>query len=159
MGFSRMRHRMRLGMHKESGQATLELALLLPVLLILLFGIVDLSKAFNYWNDQNDLANRGARYAAVVSNPGKPGSLANYIKSRADTTDLQSRITVCINPAVAGAQSRGDAVKVTVTSSYDWLPLVKAATGSAVKTVTGTAEMRLERNLSDGDPGVLGCST
>jgi hypothetical protein len=29
----------------------------------------------------------------------------------------------------------------------------------AVKPITGKAEMRLERNVADGDPGVIGCST
>jgi Flp pilus assembly protein TadG len=150
---------MRLGVREESGQATLELALLLPVLLILLFGIVDLSKAFNYWNDQNDLANRAARYAAVGTNPGKPDSLANYIKGRAITFDLRQGVSVCVQPAISGALSRGDTVTVTVSSSYSWLPLVKTATGADVKTITGKAEMRLERDISAGDPGIIGCST
>lgn len=150
---------MRLGICKESGQATLELALLLPVLLILLFGIVDLSKAFNYWNDQNDLANRGARNAAVGTNPGKPGSLANYIKDRAITFDLRNGISVCVQPAISGALNRGDTVTVIVSSSYSWLPLVRSATGANVKTITGKAEMRLERDISAGDPAIIGCST
>lgn len=151
---------MRLERSNESGQATLELALLLPVLLLLIFGIVDFSKAFNYWNDQNDLANRAARYAAVVKNPGNPGtSLANYIKNRAVTAEQRTGLTVCINPLTAGALNRGDAVTVTVATNYDWLPFIKAATGLAVKPITGKAEMRLERNVADGDPGVIGCST
>ena len=151
---------MRLGLRRESGQATLELALLLPVLIILLFGIVDLSKAFNYWNDQNDLANRAARYAAVGKNPGNPGSnLATYIKNRAITSEQRTGITVCIDPVTSGALSRGDAVKVVVNSNYDWLPFVATVTGSPVKSVNGKAEMRLERDVADADPGIIGCSS
>jgi Flp pilus assembly protein TadG len=53
----------------EDGQAMVELALALPILLIVIFGIVDFGRAINYWNDENSLANVGARIAAVGSIP------------------------------------------------------------------------------------------
>jgi hypothetical protein len=46
-----------------------ELALALPILLLVIFGIVDFGRAINYWNDENSLANVGARYAAVGALP------------------------------------------------------------------------------------------
>jgi hypothetical protein len=49
----------------ERGTALAELALVMPILLVLLLGMVDLGKAFNEWLDENHLANLGARLAAV----------------------------------------------------------------------------------------------
>ena len=54
----------------ESGQGLTELALVLPVLLLLILGMVDFGKAVNYWIDETHLSNEGARFAAVNSNPG-----------------------------------------------------------------------------------------
>jgi hypothetical protein len=47
------------------GTALVEMALVLPLLLLLLFGMIDFGKAFNEWIDETHLANEGARLAAV----------------------------------------------------------------------------------------------
>jgi hypothetical protein len=47
------------------GAALAELALVLPLLLVLLFGMLDFGKAFNEWITQTHLASEGARLAAV----------------------------------------------------------------------------------------------
>src|SRR6266508_511051 len=47
------------------GAALAELALVLPLLLLVLFGMLDFGKAFNAWIDETHLANDGARLAAV----------------------------------------------------------------------------------------------
>lgn len=49
----------------EEGTAIAELALVLPLLLVLLLGMLDFGKAMNEWIDQTHLANEGARLAAV----------------------------------------------------------------------------------------------
>ena len=43
----------------------IEFALVLPLLLLLLLGIVDFGTAFNYQNDEANLANQAIRYADV----------------------------------------------------------------------------------------------
>ena len=53
----------------ERGVALIEFALVLPLLLVLLLGMIDAGKAFNYWNDETHLANEAARYAVVNSSP------------------------------------------------------------------------------------------
>jgi len=55
---------------EQKGTALVEFALILPILLLILFGLLDFAKAFNYWNDQTHLAAEGARWAVVNSNPG-----------------------------------------------------------------------------------------
>ena len=54
----------------ESGTALVEFAFVLPLLLVLVLGIADFGRAFNYWIDSTHLANVAARYAAVNKNPG-----------------------------------------------------------------------------------------
>ena len=53
----------------ESGAALVEFALVLPLLLLLLFGLLDFGKAFNYWIDETHLANAGARFPHVPPAP------------------------------------------------------------------------------------------
>lgn len=52
-------------MKDDRGAALAELALVLPMLLLVLFGMLDFGKAFNEWLDETHLANDGARLAAV----------------------------------------------------------------------------------------------
>ena len=39
----------------QKGTSLVEFALILPVLALILFGLLDFAKAFNYWNDQTHL--------------------------------------------------------------------------------------------------------
>jgi Flp pilus assembly protein TadG len=61
---------------EERGTALVELALVLPLLLIVLLGMLDFGKAFNEWMSQTHLASEGARLAAVnyCPSPSSDGS-------------------------------------------------------------------------------------
>jgi TadE-like protein len=137
----------------ESGAALVEFVLVLPMLLLLLLGMLDLGKAFNYWIDETHLAHEGARFAAVNKNPGPGASLQESIKSQADTTELKGALQVCISfPGPAGA-AVGEPVEVKVTSTYAFLSFIADDIGFTDKTITATSTMRLERpptNLTAG---------
>jgi Flp pilus assembly protein TadG len=149
------------GAGEESGVALVEFALVAPILLVILLGILDFGKAFNYWIDQTQLASAGARWAVVNAAPGvcadgtSASTLQQYIQCQADTrelrnggtTSLPNRAKVCISfPPVAGHTSPlvGDPVRVTVTAGYRWLPLIGQKLSVASTTLTGEATMRLE---------------
>src|ERR671924_1310118 len=101
----------------EEGVALVEFALILPILVLLLFGMLDFGKAYNYWIDETHLAAVGARYAAVNKNPGAAGgvTLQSWIASQANTSELRnggtgsvpSAISVCID-FPSGTSSLGD---------------------------------------------------
>jgi Flp pilus assembly protein TadG len=157
----------RLSPHDERGTALVEFALVLPILLLLLLGMLDFGKAFNYWNDETHLAAEGARWAVVNSNPAGGGSsLQQYIQQQADTTQLRSTATVCIsfptNPDTGTSGHVGDPVSVTVKSTYTWLPFISARARISPSTVIqGTAIMRLEAppsNYSTGSGGTGSCT-
>jgi Flp pilus assembly protein TadG len=150
----------------QKGTSLVEFALILPVLALILFGLLDFAKAFNYWNDQTHLAAEGARWAVVNSNPGGSGTLQQYLQQQADTSELRGLAVVCVsfptNPDTGTSGHVGDPVTVTVKSRYTWLPFVSSRAGlSPSMTITGSATMRLEApptNYSAGSGGTGTCT-
>jgi Flp pilus assembly protein TadG len=124
----------------ERGAALVEFALILPVALAILFGVAQFGLALNSENDQTHLANEVARYAVVNEDPGGSESLQAWAKKDADTNFLKSSGTVCIS--FPNGAEVGNPVKVEVTSTIKWLPILKLKAASTV--VKGTAYMRLE---------------
>jgi Flp pilus assembly protein TadG len=137
----------------EDGVALVEFALVLPVLVLLLFGMLDFAKAFNYWIDETHLANEAARLAVVNKNPAPSGTtLQEYIRDQATTPELRnggtasvtSPLAVCIE-FPAGTSNVGDPVKVTVETNYQWLGVITdQIPGLTSATIRGQATMRLE---------------
>src|SRR4051812_32213528 len=72
----------------ESGVVLVEMALVSTMLFLVLLGILDFGKAFNYWNDTNQIAAEGARYAAVDRVPAG-SSLQAYLRTTGDTPELR----------------------------------------------------------------------
>lgn len=138
----------RLAFHSgERGATVVEFALILPVLVVLLFGMLDFGRAFNYWIDSTHLANEGARWAVVNKNPGT-GTLQDYIREQADSAELRDgtnsvgsplAVTICFPD---GTSNVGDPVRVTAGFTYDWLPFL--GLGITSTSLASTATMRLE---------------
>jgi|SRR5919206_4842471 Flp pilus assembly protein TadG len=159
--------RTRLALGNEKGTSLVEFALILPVLLLILFGLLQFGKAFNYWNDETHLAGEGARWAVVNSNPGGGSqTLQQYILQQADSTELRGLAHVCIsfptNPSTGSSGQVGDPVTVTVKSNYTWMPFVSSRAGLTPTTnISGTATMRLEAlptSYSAGSGGTGSCT-
>lgn len=148
----------------ENGQAAVEFALCVPVLCLIVLALIDFAKAANYWLDANQLANIGARLAAVAGTTPQPSpTLTKWVQQRAETTELRngtgsvtSPAKVCITfmtgPTGTTGQI-GDPVKVTVEAPYKWIPFI----GGGTFTLRANATMRLE---SRPDPALNGqCSS
>ena len=133
----------------ESGQAIVEFALILPLLLIVLLLILDFGRAINYWIDTTHLASEGARLAAVDKAPG--GSLAEHIKNQADTEELRTGGVGVVAPGLEvcveypEGRAVGQPVKVTVSADYNWLPFIDSEFGLTQSTISGSATHRIER--------------
>jgi Flp pilus assembly protein TadG len=155
----------------ENGVALVEFALVLPLLLVLLLGMIDVGKAVNYWNDETHLANEAARYAAVNNSPdpnwASNKTTAAYkintaIKNQADTNELKQGgtqsistpgATVCIyfpngTHATGPKALQGEPVKVVVTAQYNWLGYLVGKGLLPHSTLTATSSMRLEQNYT-----------
>ena len=137
----------------DSGQTTVEFALLVPLLCVLLVLSVDTGRAALCWLDATHLANRGARLAAVNSAPPSGSTLQDLIRSEAVASDMRgdestssipSPATVCIdfppNPETGTTGQKGDPVKVTVSLDYHLIPYL-----DTTLPLKGSSTMRLEQ--------------
>jgi len=140
-----------------------EFALVLPLLMLVLVGIFEFGRVFNYWIDSTHLANEGARWAAVNRAPDTTGAttanrLQNYVCSQASTDEMQNGLVVNVTFSRAGGAYVpstsgiliGDSVRVKVTKTTSF-PLVggmlKILGGSGFGNITysGTSTMRLDQ--------------
>lgn len=164
-GRPRFRHivaRLRVALRPDSGQALVEMAVVLPILVVIVLGILDFGRAINYWNDETHVANLAARYAAVGQLPsdstcgtGKFGSgetLAQYIQCQLgiDSTELANGsgsangpksaigITICIPN-----NTQNQPVTVTLSSQYQWLPFLGGLPVTS-STIKGSATQEIE---------------
>jgi len=161
-------------MREQKGVALTELALVLPLLLVLLLGMLDFGKAFNEWIDETHLANEGARLAAVNYCPdttqadcgwaakgcpttGQNACLAWYVGKDADVAELkgtgragdsyapaQNAAQVCIKYPDGASTAVGSPVAVTVQVQYHWLNYLTSRISLATTPILGSATMRLE---------------
>jgi Flp pilus assembly protein TadG len=84
-------------MKNEQGQTMTEFALVLPILIVLLFGIIQFGIAFNNYVTLTDAVRAGARKAAVSRNTSDPaGACKAAVLAAADNlnkTDLQTNLS------------------------------------------------------------------
>ena len=146
---------------RQEGAALVEFTLVLPILLLVLIGMLEFGRVFNYWIDETHLANVAARFAAVDRNPGPGGTLQESVQQQADTDELRDGGTASV-PAGAqvciefpdGGSGVGDPVEATVSVDYNWMPLIGEALGGVTTTtLTGSATMRLEAEPSEYTEG------
>src|SRR5437870_4225360 len=148
-----------------------EMALVLPWLLLLILGMIDFGKAMNYWIDNTHLANEGARMAAVNNNPASKlacssaagSTLQDYILQQAETVEQRgcakgtqqaahsTTVNICFYKASDGTSTNtptvGDTVEVIVGYQYDWLPFLTSAQWGGLGpniTITGKSAARIE---------------
>lgn len=103
---------------------------MLPILLLLILGIMDLAKAYERWNESTSYANTAARFLAV----GKPYTNAGTAPGGA-----------CVQVSLPnGTYGVGDPVKVDVKSTYNYLSFVGTKIGVPSAPINGSATSRLE---------------
>ncbi len=136
---------------RDHGAQLVEFALLAPLLIILLLGIIEFGWLFSQNNDVRHGAREGARAAAV--NLGNDGALHTVT---CDSMDLTSPVEVEFTDGAGGAIGTYGTVTVTATpSSLSGLGLIEVFLPD---TLSSTVEFRLEQpsNLW-GDSGPTSC--
>lgn len=126
-------------LNNERGQATVELALVLPVLLLILFGIMEFGRVFSSYLILTNAAREGARLAAVGASDT---AIEQRVEDAAAGLDL-NRLTVTITPSesnrVAGVQAT-----VSVGYSVDLVTPVLSGFAPNPFPLTVQAAMRVE---------------
>ncbi|TFD25470.1 TadE/TadG family type IV pilus assembly protein [Cryobacterium lyxosi] len=115
----------------ERGAAAVEFALILPILLLLVLGLVEFSRVFNVQISLSNAAREGARVMAIENNPGLARSAATAAAPSVNPSVAEGDITV--NNCTATITT------VTMTIDYD----VDLLTGFFGETLplTGTGVM------------------
>ena len=137
----------------DRGAALVEFAIILPLLLVLLFGIMEASWAFAQVNDIRHGAREGARLAAVDA-----GNAATIRTAVCDRMDRSGSSTIDVSfAAVTGTGLRGDTGRVNVAVTYSSLTgFLDTIFGGSVWT--SEIEFRLEQPVT-GTAAWWGAST
>jgi hypothetical protein len=149
-------------LRRQDGQALVEFALIAPVFLMVVVGIIYFGIGLNYWLDMNRAANQGARQAVVnhwppyclrgaasceSSDAATPCSAVLATNSRARLQDVircQTRnnaaVTICYRGKAPELATIGDPVRVKLTAPFRFFFMQQLGI-----TLTATAAMRLEQ--------------
>lgn len=119
----------------ESGQSMVELAICLPLLLLLVFGIIDFGWLFYNKMGVENASREGARYAIVNSTSGTLTSAVTTLAKDLCMGGDDTTVTVSIS---------GKNATVTVIKQVKVLtPLAGIFIGDQVMEMTSTTQMRI----------------
>lgn len=141
------------------GQALVEFALVVPILLLLVLGVIDFGRAWHSYQVITDAAREGARLAAIARTPA-----ATIPEVEAVVRDALARRNVASGPDITTVSvglvqpplpapplvwpgARGDPAEVRVEHRFRFLfigPLIGWAAGRQTITLSTTSVMRKE---------------
>ncbi|MGH7500909.1 MAG: TadE family protein [Longimicrobiales bacterium] len=98
----------------EAGQALVEFAIIMPILLILVLGLVEFSRAWFNYQVMVDAAREGARTGAVYNPPTTIGTIQNKINTQLAAAGMD---TLNATITITGFQG-GTAQPLTVAIAY-----------------------------------------
>ncbi len=128
----------------EDGQAMVEFALILPIFLLILCGILDFGWLFYNQLSLNNACREGARYAVVNTAEGaNTQAIINHIENTTTTVFANGGVRTDIEYSSPGDPTSGD---ITVTMEADisfFTPVLSTVLGEE-KTITSTVIMKVE---------------
>ncbi|MEP6871684.1 MAG: TadE/TadG family type IV pilus assembly protein [Anaerolineaceae bacterium] len=135
----------------ETGQSLVEFAMVLPLFLVLLFGLVDFGRAFYSWILITNAAREGARAGAVQMDwPSMQSAAYNSIcNPYPGSCSLDTSQMVLTSNGVQGARGSQVSVDITYTFSYatplgDLMALLPGGGSLATPLLKAHSSMRLE---------------
>lgn len=117
--------------HGNRGQSLIEFAIVLPLLLLIVFGITEFSRAWMTVNILNQAAREGARLA-VVTGPNQELVL-NRVTEVCNAAGVTPTVITVVPPGPADVERR---VKVTVQANFQVIP------GTILGSFSGTIPLR-----------------
>lgn len=125
---------------RQKGQSLVETAIILPIILLLIMGIIDFGLLFNNYIVISNASREGARKAALG---GTDTAVIQTVQNM--TASLQTHdMTISITPGYS-ARSHGTEVRVTVTYRNRMItPLIDAFFPGGEANLKSTSVMRVE---------------
>jgi Flp pilus assembly protein TadG len=153
------RRRLQRPRSRRQGQALVEFVLVIPILLLLVFGLMDFARAWSAHHSVADAAREGARLLVVndVDYTGADAAIrqtlaAARLHTSEDRLTIQFRVGDDSNPWEdknnnTGAAGTGEAQSVRITYKYDfWLlgPFIGLGNKDGMVNLVSTITMRGE---------------
>lgn len=122
----------------SKGQSLVETALVLPLVILIVFGTIEFGRVFNAYLIVSNASREGARAAAV----GKSNAEINTLVT--DKASTLGTVTVTINPS--GSRTYGNEVTVTVNHNLNLIvPIIKTIIApGGILNVNSATSMRVE---------------
>jgi hypothetical protein len=129
---------------RQRGAALVEFAVLVPLLVLLIFGIIEFGWIFGQYNDIRHAAREGARFAAVDA-----ASAAAIAQRVCDTTEGFGAGLESIDVVLAdGGGAKGDMASIVVTAGIGSITNVPIITVFTPEELSSDVIFRLERPAS-----------
>jgi len=124
----------------ERGQNLVEFALILPLFLVIVFGIVDFGMAFHSYITVTNAAREGARLGVVQATEAQ---ITDKVYAASDLNDEATNMAVTVTNAQGAS---GTSVVVDVDYEYELITPLGGLLGWLDKSIkmSSTADMRLE---------------
>jgi len=121
--------------NNERGAAAVEMALVLPMLIALVFGIIEFGRAYNAKLELSSAVREGARSLAIGTPLAQITTTVSNAAAGLDPTKLT--ITTSGSPCAPGGNA-------TVTASYPFTYTIPPFFTQATTTLTASGAMRCE---------------
>jgi Flp pilus assembly protein TadG len=147
---------------RDGGQSLVEFALLIPIFLIMVFGIIDFGLGLRAYISVTQSTREGARFASIGNPAGTFGSGGTGQCDGATTTTVVGRVCRTMNGldltdvesvsvTYPNGNTPGESVRVSASYRYEYITPVRrlvqffsAGTLPSSLTVSSTTDMRLE---------------
>lgn len=148
----------------DTGQALVELAFVIPIVLLFLFAIIDFGLAMNTQNTDTNLANLAARNVSVMTSntltcpsqtPATEPDLQSWVRCAAAAqgvntgSSVSPTLSACVT--TTAGYGVGDPVTIKVTRQFNWVGLIGGLRGylnGLDSSLSSSATMRVEQTPS-----------
>jgi Flp pilus assembly protein TadG len=137
----------------QRGQALIETAIVLPIMLLVAIGIVEFGRAYQTWQVLTNAAREGARIAVLPGgdDTSVKNRISTYLKDGAIDKPSTAVVTITRDNTIAIGSGTATASRVTIAYPFTFVVLhpvttlvaPKSTVGNAL-TMTSTALMRNE---------------
>lgn len=129
---------------REDGQAMVEFALILPIFLLILCGIIDFGWLFYNQLSLNNACREGARYAVVnTAENADTIAIINHIENNTTTVFANDGIDISVVYSSPGDPTSGD-ITVSMEAEISFFTPVLSTILGKEKTITSTVIMKVE---------------